>query len=303
MKKISTGILISVLLGTQAGCGGGGDSSESERPNADQSDALGYEERPASISHEEGLQPVYDVKNSVDSAMSSVVDYFESLSERSDDTSGPVECLNDGGLASLVSSGSGEDYDVRWVLENCEQPTEVGGVLRLSGELHFVEEEEDIDEKDSTRGYLTANLYGGFVESNIPFALKGRADFTWLDDFAGFTVTDIEISGGGDSYYAIPYAELSLRPLGEGTTVSASGRVVSYQLNGYLDLSTPIPLHFMDSDCPVEGALRFDGDGYAEVRYGVSTGTGEPMVEEVNGSRWEGSQSCMIPLPFWDLFE
>lgn len=308
MKKISTGILISVLLGTQAGCGGGGGSSGSGSESERSLDTHGYGERLGTIAHKEGLQPVYDVKSAVFSAVYTLYDYADSLAEQSDGASGELECLNEGGRATVVYSGSGEDDDERWTLKDCELETQGWGVLRLSGEYHFVfYEEENTEERQSFRGYQTANLYGGFVESNIPFGLKGRIDVTKVYDSSGaqidWSASNIEWAAEGDTYAGLPSAEYSVKVVGEGATVSARGRIVHHELDGYVDYSTPTPLSFTDSDCPDEGVLRFDGNGYAEVRYGVNTGTGEPMVEEVNGSRWEGSRSCWVPLPFWDLFE
>src|SRR5690606_2563404 len=81
----------------------------------------------------------------------------------------------------------------------------------------------------------------------------------------------------------------------EAESYTLSAHLIGSAINGYVTVSTPTRISTLaGAGCPAEGVARSDGDGYAEIRYGTSTGTADAGVIEINGSLAKASTCAEV---------
>lgn len=285
----------SLILGTTAiaACGGGGGDSdgdttvalscESPDPPAYELklDSGDYASQQVAIADAEDVRNMLGIYSDVEVGFALIDSVRAALTNQSGDQ--PV-CVS--GDATLSVSGSGNNTEERWDFNSCVvKPSNFDQVL-LNGTYRKGEEITDQTSK-WRRGEefeIYDNLQGEYVKSGATtsFTIEGRSSLVFeveLETENGCvkeTVPGLELKLD-DSYVALKDSETSVKGLGSTTEIRIGGTLIGSSVGGYLQVATPDPIVFQESEeqsekCPREGIISVSSDGEAQVRYGDSAG-------------------------------
>jgi hypothetical protein len=211
----------------------------------------------------------------------------------------PEECYqgNDN-LTVTYDSGNGGDF-ARYKMDDCVVPG-YGESARLDGTMGFETQTGD-------EGVVTTVTY------NIEGSRGGRT----LDLF-GTRTTRVTTSGDSNTqtritadqmeyelasrYIALWNYESNTLTQGDGLSRSVEGIVVDSEVDGFVQVSTPVTVAWDDEagGCPDRGHVKYQGVGTLEVRYGENSGNGQGQEWLANGSDLEYRDTCEAVLGVTD---
>ncbi|MFO7527202.1 MAG: hypothetical protein R6W86_00130 [Marinobacter sp.] len=281
----------SLVLGASvmAGCGGGGGDGDTAVALTCESDALPayeltldlehYADQQVTIATADDVTNMLGIYNDVEVGFALIDNVRTALKNQSGDQ---PACVNeaDGGTATLSVSGSGNNIEERWQFTDCVVSTSDFGQVLLTGTYQNGEGITDQTSKWQ-RGEefeIYDQLQGEIVdpEAGTPFTINGRSSVVFEVELASGdgcvkeNVSGLEFELGG-KYVALPGSETLLKKTGSTTEISIEGTLVGSSVGGYLEVSTPDPIVFVETqNCPREGTISVSSDGEARVLYGDS---------------------------------
>lgn len=120
---------------------------------------------------------------------------------------------------------------------------------------------------------------------------------TESEDKETFSMPLLEVDDPLGSYRLAQDFEIHMEFSEESEERSYSGRLATAALGGVVQISTPTPLKFTESQsCPVSGELLVkdtpDGDTTVAFLFGDTTGTGKRVAIVVNDEAWKSYADC-----------
>lgn len=285
-------------------------------------DPRGYATREALVESGDDYGAARDAHNRVQSVhglMLSIASWIRQGDTEGDSEEGsPLtrDCTSGGGSATLEESSEEGRYTGEVTLSNCGVVVDGFGKVELSGRYQETAEEENVsattlDERSQHTFDLEGTYYPGEGSKGQPLTIVGEQERLLETSDVSTTLT-IETKAleylAGNTYYAVADGKHSTHQSSSQTFITLAGLVVSSELDGFSEFSTPVRLRFEIADdgglgCAEVGVIRLESYGQVEVRFGDSTGTDEDVAVEVNNNITD-YQSCegkreleIIPAP------
>ncbi|MFL1404965.1 hypothetical protein ACJO2E_06430 [Marinobacter sp. M1N3S26] len=292
-------VATTVLLGA---CGGGGGGGSSDSGGGDSSSQLqldpdGYGERQAQIRTQtdyEAAAQAYEDTGKIDQLVSEVESTLGVAGTLS--VGDPVvreaateSCENEGGTVDVTTS----DSSTRVVFDNCELSTTSIPNLLLDGSYS-----QDVSGNDTDQTIVIQySIRGENLDTGGPVSIQGQETARMVQtgsDAGSLTVaTDRLEYLLEDDYVALEDTRIAVSVDGDSFVMEMAATLVSSAIDGYLTVSTPVAVAGnINTTCPAEGAVRLEADGSVEVRFGLSTGTGDAVLVTLNDSDSQGFDTC-----------
>ncbi|BES73367.1 hypothetical protein RE428_43850 [Marinobacter nanhaiticus D15-8W] len=289
-------------------CGGGGSGSsdsggEETSPGTKLSlDTKGYASKTVTISTDTDIDSIAQLNTDLNEAFE-VMDIIEDKAIDAIFEAPYTRACPGGGTTTLVENASTPNVDDSFTFDNCVVDVAGYGPLLFSGSYREVKNLKD--EKAINRAWVGYQLYditGEVKNTGETFALKGRfeRDESYSSDATdaryhvvlGIAPFEFQL---GDRYVALVDQKSEQDGDEYDITVDVSSRWVGSAIGGYVLVSTPTPITYLNDDftCPTDGVMRFESDGVAEFRYGPSaSGTAQAMAIWLNDQLVASYDSC-----------
>ncbi|MBD3641065.1 MAG: hypothetical protein HUJ18_08735 [Marinobacter sp.] len=311
MRVLRKGSLV-VGASALAACGGGGGGSAGSDSAVALScelpdipvyeltlDPNDFENKTIQISGAEDVGNMLGIYSDVEAGFDLIEDVRTVLSNQNGDQ---LVCENDG-TATLSVSGSGSNADERWLFNDCLVTTPDSDQVILTGTYQSGEAITDqTGEWQKREGYEIYNDLSGVLvdsEGTRSFRIEGRSSLVFEVELGTDNGCVTEKVAGlefevGESYVALKDSNTSLKRIGSTTEIRIGGTLIGSSVGGYLKVSTPDPLVFVEpQNCPREGIISVSSEGEAQVLYGDSAGgTATGVAVWINGQTVQSSDDC-----------
>lgn len=282
--------------------GNGGDARTSETEPDLVLDPGDYADTPVSIRPSSDVEAMFGLYADLQDGLLLSWDIRARLDDQAGGESGTTAC-DGGGTATVHYSDTGEHYQEEWTLNDCVVTTDSEGDIRLSGTFSYDEQiVVDTAERYEEQAAEHYDIEGEIVASSDPVAMRGTIGsvsvntYDSLGSLSGETDT-FEIDGLefqiGSQYIAITLGDESLREADGETEIDFNGKLIGSAIEGYIEVTTDKTIRWPDTeDCPIEGVVRIESDGDAELRLGDDTGSTRVAEIWVDGQAIETYSSC-----------
>ena len=202
----------------------------------------------------------------------------------------PEECYqgNDN-LKVTYESADGRDF-ARYKMDDCVVPG-YGESARLDGTMEFEAQSSD----NGSVTTVTYNIEGSRGGRTLDLIGTRTAQVTTSGDSTTETrvTTDQMEYELASRYIALWDYESNTSKQGESLTRSVEGIVVDSEVDGFVQVSTPVTVAWDEAGgCPDRGHVKYQGVGTLEVRYGENSGNGKGQEWLANGSDVEYRDTC-----------
>lgn len=314
-KPVTRGAAAAAML-ILSGCGGSGGGGDSlggtkslQKPTLDPAEYASRKASLADIADIEAMRATMSALSFGPAIMGEVSSKYAigDLAAAATSQTEQVACTNGGSVTRTIEY-SETTFTDQFAFSDCRielqylKHTTLNGSATYSAESHYYSPESGAYKKFYRFEF---DLTGRLVPDNIRFRVRGASGTT--DEkaengefFHQTVVPSMEVAIGPD-YLAVSDYKSTMKgslgafegddPYGSYTTVTG-GKLVSSDMDGYLKLSTPLPIKKDHTGCAVHGIMTVAGQGQAEIRFGESTGTSDFMVVEINGNRAEYYRNC-----------
>ncbi|WP_417521829.1 hypothetical protein [Marinobacter sp.] len=205
-------------------------------------------------------------------------------------------CLEENGNLFIKEQSSDTREYIKYEFIDClvpgyDEPLWVNGT--------YVYDETSNTDGTHFQSKETFDIRGKFEIDNRPLAIVGsmNSDASFPDENnATFSLSSPAMEYLiGDQYLALQGMRMRGAEKDELFTIDMQAKLISSDMGGYLNLSTPTALEELEyEDCPRKGHVVVSGDGKIEARYGASTGRGHGIEILLNGSEVEYADSCDV---------